>query len=175
MGKMTVILEPLDPVSDLGSVEAVYRCAADYLALESGLTPAEAARAFFEDRPPASAEVPLKFGVVGNDDGLVAIGDLAFGHPERGDAYLGLLLLAPQARGKGLGAAILYEVKRLARARGASRLLVGVLDANTRARAFWQQQGFTLERTSGPYSFGHRRHIVHRLRLSLADTAGHCS
>lgn len=175
MGAMAVLLEPLDPASDLGSVESVYRYAADYLAFESGLTPAEAARAFFEERPPAGAEAPLKFGVVGHDDELVAIGDLAFGYPERGDAYLGLLLLVPRARGRGLGPAILNEVKRLARARGASRLLIGVLDTNTRARAFWQQQGFKLERTSGPHVFGDRRHIVHRLRLSLADTAGHRS
>ena len=169
-----VRLVPLQPAADLGRVEAIYGAAADYLALESGLTPAEAARAFFEDRPPASVEVPLKFGIVGDGGELVAIGDLAFDYPERGDVYLGLLLLVPAARGAGLGSAILSEIQRFARQRGAARLLLGVIDDNARARAFWERQGFKQAQTSGPHALGHRRHIVHRLILPLADTASDC-
>ncbi|MBS1180353.1 MAG: Acetyltransferase, N-acetylglutamate synthase [Proteobacteria bacterium] len=169
-----IVLAPLQLARDLDSVEAVYCRAADYLALESGLTPAEAAHAFFEDRPPASIEVPLKFGIVGDGGELVAIGDLAFDYPERGDVYLGLLLLVPAARGAGLGSAILSEIQRFARQRGAARLLLGVIDDNTRARAFWERQGFKLAQTSGPHALGHRRHIVHRLILSLADTGSDC-
>ena len=172
---VAVVLNPLDPACDLGAVEAVYRRAADYLALESGLTPDAAARAFFEERPPASPEEPLKFGVSGDNGALFAIGALAFGYPEPGDAYLGLLLLVPEMRGGGLGQAIFGEVKKLAKARRASRLLIGVLDDNERARAFWERQGFKLSQTSGPHDIGHRRHVVHRLALSLADVSGNCA
>ena len=175
MVAMSVVLAPLHPTSDLGAVEAVYRRAADYLALESGLKPDAAARAFFEDRPPTSVEQPLKFGIRGESGALAAIGDLAFGYPDPVDAYLGLLLLVPEARGRGLGQAILDEVKRFARTRGASRLLIGVLEANRRARAFWEGQGFKLVQTSGPHNFGHRSHVVHRLALSLADVPGNCA
>lgn len=162
-----IVLSPLLPAHDLGAVEAVYRRAADYLTLESGLTPAAAARAFFEERPPAGAEAPLKFGIRVEDGALAAIGDLAFGFPEPEDAYLGLLLLVPEARGKGLGQAVLEDVKKRSRARGASRLLIGVLDANERARAFWERQGFRLTRTSGPHRFGDRQHVIHRFELPL--------
>lgn len=172
---VAVVLNKLDPVSDFGAVEAVYRRAADYLAFESGLTPDAAARAFFEERPPASPEEPLKFGVSGDDGTLAAIGALAFGYPEPGDAYLGLLLLVPEMRHRGLGRAIFGEVKKLAQAHRASRLLIGVLDDNERARAFWERQGFKLRQTSGPHDFGHRRHVVHRLTLSLADVPGNCA
>ncbi|WP_051228010.1 GNAT family N-acetyltransferase [Pleomorphomonas oryzae] len=171
----TVALVPLHPARDFGAVESVYRRAADYLALESGLTPDAAAHAFFEERPPASTEDTLKFGICGNDDALVAIGDLAFGYPEADDAYLGLLLLVPEARGEGLGQAILCEVKKLARARRASRLLIGVLDANQRARTFWERQGFELDQTSGPHALGNRRHIVHRFALSLTAPSENCA
>jgi GNAT superfamily N-acetyltransferase len=172
---MTVVLTTLRPESDLGAVEAVYRRAADYLDLESGLTPDVAARAFFEERPPASTQEPLKFGVRGDDGALVAIGDLAFGYPEADDAYLGLLLLVPEMRGKGLGQVILGKVKMLVRTHGALRLLVGVLDANEQALIFWERQGFGRTRTSGPHEFGNRRHVVHRLELSLADVSGNCA
>lgn len=175
MVAMEVSITPLDPIRDLGVVETVYRRAADYLDVESGLTPNAAARAFFEERPPASTEEPLKFGVSGADGSLVAIGDLAFGYPEPDDAYLGLLLLVPEVRGKGLGQAILGKVKMLARTRGASRLLIGVLDANEQARIFWERQGFRKTRTSGPHEFGQRRHVVHRLELSLANVHGNCA
>lgn len=167
MAATSVVLEPLHPESDLRAVEAVYRCAADYLALESGLAPDAAARAFFEERPPTGGDAPLKFGIADDNGDLVAIGDLAFGYPEPTDAYLGLLLLVPTVRGGGLGRTILGEVMRLARARGAPRLLLGVLDANRRALAFWERQGFKLNRTSGPHAFGERQHMVHRFELLL--------
>ncbi|MCM5558714.1 GNAT family N-acetyltransferase [Pleomorphomonas sp. JP5] len=162
----------LDPSGDLDAVEAVYRHAMDYLALETGLTPEAAARAFFEDRPPTGDEPPLKFGVRGMGGELVAIGDLAFGYPEPRDAYIGLLLLVSAARGGGLGHAIFGEVKRIAETRGASRLLLGVLDVNARGRAFWERQGFRLTQTTGPHAFGHRRHVVHRFELPLAGISG---
>jgi GNAT superfamily N-acetyltransferase len=172
MDAMAVSLARLNPVNDLGAVEAVYRRAADYLTLESGLTPEAAAQAFFADRPPESTAGPLKFGVRDDDGTLVAIGDLAFGYPEPGDAYLGLLLLVPETRDKGLGRAILGEVKRLAQVHGALRLLIGVLDANRRARGFWEGQGFKLTRTSGPHAFGVRRHVVHRFEMPLTGISG---
>lgn len=170
-----VVLVALHPADDFEAVEAVYREAADYLLLESGLTPAAAARAFFEERPPAGDEMPFNFGVFGDAGDLVAIGDLAFGYPERGDAYLGLLLLVPAARGQGLGPEIVDEVKRLARARGATRLLLGVLDVNERARVFWERLGFRWAKTQGPQIFGERRHTVHRLELPLAGPPDDCS
>lgn len=171
----SVALFALHPVDDVAAVEAVYRKAADYLLLESGLTPEVAARAFFEDRPPTGDEAPLKFGVLGNAGDLVAIGDLAVGYPEVADAYLGLLLLVPTARGQGLGPAIVDEVKRRARSSGAARLLLGVLDDNERARAFWERQGFRWVKSSGPQLFGERQHVVHRLELPLADHREECS
>lgn len=170
-----IALMPLHPVRDLAAVTSVYRRAADYLALESGLTSEAAARAFFEERPPASTEEPQKFGVRGSGSALIAIGDLAFGYPKVDDAYLGLLLLVPEARGSGLGQAILGEVKKLARMRSASRLLIGVLDANQRARAFWHRQGFELDQTSGPHAFGNRQHVVHRFALLLTGSSENCA
>ncbi len=170
----TVVLKPLDQMRDFHAVEVVYRRAIDYLDLESGLSPTAAARAFFKERPPASTKDPLKFGVNVHDGALAAIGDLAFGFPGPDDAYLGLLLLVPEMRGRGLGRAVLEEVKQLARTHGASRLLIGVLDSNGGARRFWERQGFTLAQTSGPHIFGDRQHVVHRLELALVGSVDDC-
>ena len=34
---------------------------------------------------------------------LAGVAELAFGFPEQGDAYLGLMILAPEARSQGFG------------------------------------------------------------------------
>jgi GNAT superfamily N-acetyltransferase len=71
---------------------------------------------------------------------LAGVTELAFGFPEPGDPYLGLMILAPEARSQGFGRVLLAEVER--RARPAPHLYLGVLDANPRGRAFWESNGF---------------------------------
>ena len=161
-------LRLLDPVADFEAVVAVYDRSMDFVRLERGdCAPEDAAHAFFDERPPKDGVRCDKMGVVGADGGLDGLVDLAFDYPDAGDVFLGLLMLMPQARGAGLGGDILERVKTIARDAGARRLLLGVLDDNPRARAFWQRQGFGLEATRGPFAFGTRSHLVHRLVLRL--------
>jgi GNAT superfamily N-acetyltransferase len=73
---------------------------------------------------------------------LSGVAELSFGFPGPADAYLGLMLLGPWARGQGLGARFLAHVEALARTQGAPQLCLAVLDANPRGRAFWERQDF---------------------------------
>lgn len=77
------------------------------------------------------------------------------------------MLVDPAHRGNGLGPLLLAHVEGLARERGAPRLVIGVLEANARALAFWERQGFRRVRTIGPVARGRRRHLVHRLERRL--------
>ena len=138
-------------------------------ASRSGADPDDATvAAFFTDAPPGGDRATsVKLGVFDDDGTLAGIADLGFGFPEPDDAFLGLLLLDPAYRGQGNGARLLAEVKARARARGAPRLLVAVLDANPRGRAFWEREGFVRILTRSDLRFGTRRHTVHRLALPL--------
>jgi len=168
IGTPGYVLRRLDPVADLTAVADVYRRSADYLLIERGDADfAAAALAFFAERPPVGEAICNKMGVCDADGRLVALVDLVFGYPEPDDAYLGLLMIAEDARGCGLGTAILKTVKAFAGERSAPRLLLGVLDENRRARAFWERQGFAVVRTSGPHKYGVRTHVVHRMELPL--------
>lgn len=158
----------LDPVRDRARTQDLFARAADYIRLETGLPPdgTEAER-FFADAPPgADLARSCKLGQEAAGR-LVSLADLAFGFPEPGDAFVGLLLVDPACRGQGLGAALLGHLATVARARGARRLLAAVLEANPDGRRFWEREGFRHVRTAPPDRYGDRIHVAHRLARPL--------
>lgn len=158
----------LDPVRDRARTQAMFERAADYLRLETGLPPdgGEAARFFAEGPPGADLARSRKFGQEAGE-ALVSLADLAFGFPEPEYAFIGLLLVDPAWRGRGLGARMLDHLARTAREAGARRLLVAVLEANPEGRRFWEREGFRLARTAPPRRYGDRIHVAHRLARPL--------
>jgi GNAT superfamily N-acetyltransferase len=162
------MIRSLDPRADAAAILDLYHRAADYLSFESGRTPDEAlVQEFFADAPPGGdAATSLKLGIF-DEDRLLGIVDLAFGYPEARDAYLGLMLLAHEARGRGLGRVFLRHVEAAARGRGATRLLLAVLEGNARGRAFWNREGFASPRVFLPAQIGDRTHVRIRLHKAL--------
>ena len=83
------------------------------------------------------------------DGKAIAIIDLLAGYPNKGDLWLGLLLVHGNMHGKGLGAIITNGVVQGAKWAGFDNLRLGVIEANTDAVRFWEKMGFVRERTSG--------------------------
>lgn len=163
-----VTIRPLSRERDAAAVTDLYLRAADYVLLEGGTPPTAAmTQDFFDDAPPGGD--PSEGAKLGLFDGerLVGIADLAFGWPEPRDAYLGTMILAPEARGRGLGTTFLRAVEAEARARHAPRLLLAVLEDNPRGRAFWEREGFRVVRTFPPARMGMRDHVRHRMEKRL--------
>jgi len=83
---------------------------------------------------------------VKRDGELIAVADLLEGHPGPREWYIGLLLIDPEHRRKGLGAefcaGILNWIARL----GGSTVRLIVQQQNPGARLFWERQGFEVER-----------------------------
>lgn len=52
------------------------------------------------------------------------------------------LIVAPTYRGKGIGTRLLQEAKKLAIERGAKRMIVAALTADSRSLKFYEQRGF---------------------------------
>ena len=164
----TVAFRGLDPKADFAAVRAFIDTAADYVRLETGKAPDDSyAEAYFTDCPPGSDVARSeKIGLFA-DGVLAGIADLAFGYPDEGDAFLGLMIISSTMRGAGLGPVFLDHVDGIARQRGAARLLLAVLDSNPRGRAFWERNGFahvmTIERA---LIVGHP-HRVHRMARAV--------
>lgn len=157
-------LRKLDPAKDGRQVAGLFLASADFVRLTEGVEPGTAqAAAFFKGAPPGgNVANSVKVGMF-DGEALLGIADMAFGYPTEGDAYIGLMLFAPVARGKGMGRALLALLEEEARARGADQMFVGVVEANKKARAFWMREGFVPVKRLGPIKVGAKVHMIDRL------------
>ena len=133
-------------VDDRSVIDLMLR-AADYSVLDKGHAPvvADVAAFFASCVPGGDLAEAVKLGFW-QEGGVLGFIDMSFGYPNPKDAYIGLLMLDEAVRGGGIGPQLLAEATRRAQAKGATRQLVAVLDANPRGRAFWQREGFRPER-----------------------------
>jgi GNAT superfamily N-acetyltransferase len=162
------MIRALDPVADRAAVWAFWDSARDFSELERGLTDHDRQTdGFFDDAPPgADPAKGMRLGLY-QEDRLVGISSVDFGFPEPNDGYIGLLAFAEDVRGGGLGSRLLAHIEAEARARGAVRLYVGVLIANTRGRAFWEREGFVVALPPREITIGAKTQLAQRLVKEL--------
>lgn len=161
-------LRKLDPARHAALVAGLFFRANDHVRLTEGVDagPSQVA-GFFKGVPPGcDIGQSVKVGLFEGET-LLGIADMAFGFPEAGDGYIGLMLFAPEARGQGFGKALLALLEEEARARGTERLFAGVVQANAPARAFWLREGFLPVKTLGPVKVGALSHMVDRMGKTL--------
>lgn len=132
-----------DNPSDRKALQAVLASAPAYsLLVEGRLPPPSAADEMLAALPQGKTlSDKFVFAVAAGDEVLGCV-DMIRGHPEPHIAFLGLLLFAETALGRGRGAVALRHVESVARSWGCSALRIAVIESNVRAIAFWQRQGF---------------------------------
>jgi len=115
----------------------------DYQWMESGrpVLP-EDAHAFLYDLPPGkNLEDKFTFSIE-KDTRIIAIFDVLRDYKAKDNWWIGLLLIAPSIRGKGLGRKIVdYIIKNLIR-NGVRTVQLAVLEENEAGLLFWQKMGF---------------------------------
>jgi len=154
---------PLSYPDDIARVRRVFDAATDYVFLEYGTAPNDALiKDFFQDRPPQVPAANCHHIGIEKDGDVIGAAGFLFGFPKPTDCYIGLLILAPLERDRGIGTRVVEHITASARSQGAMRLLIAVLDENHKGRAFWNAQGFRHLQTFPPTSDRHTRHRMGR-------------
>jgi len=86
-----------------------------------------------------------------DEDEPVAIIDLIIDYPNKGELWLGLLLVRGDVQSHSKGKSIMFYTMQAAQEAGFNKISLGVHNKNPRAFRFWQKMGFYYERVSGDF------------------------
>lgn len=131
--------------ADVGAVQELMQASADYFETCFGLPPApgEAASEFAALPPGASREQKRFFGIEDAETGeLLGVLDEVEGWPQARTLTLGLVLLRPGARGRGLASAVLDAREEAWRGQGMRSVRAGVVARNDGSLRFFERRGF---------------------------------
>lgn len=147
---------------DVPALQRLFERCGDYFDLAEG-RPAGPKAAWSElcDGPPE--RVPHDLFALGIEDGRGELAGYigALRHHRRPNQwYLGLLLLDPAWRGRGLGSTAYWAFQHWIGTQGAESLLLAVLALNARGHRFWQSLGFGSPRSYPVRQIGLKRHVL---------------
>jgi RimJ/RimL family protein N-acetyltransferase len=142
---------------EIAALQRVVDGAAAYYLLCAGSPagPSEATDLWQELPPGRSREHKLLCGIEVDGD-WVGCADVIRGYPEEHVAFVGLLLLRDDARGRGIGRAAYEAIERLLREQWPEirRLRLAVLVQNEAGRRFWERAGFAATGERKPHRMG---------------------
>lgn len=154
-------------VARVGEAEAValqplYEECADFwrLTYGEGPLPTDAVDEF-RDLPPGSGLADNHtFGVFDSAGHPVALLASLRNYPDSETWSIGLLMVSPRARRRGLGSQLFTAFAQWVAEQGARRLQLVVLVKNSDGLQFWQNHGFTQRRSIPQKEYGEQHHDV---------------
>jgi RimJ/RimL family protein N-acetyltransferase len=164
---LTFTIEGLIP-ADAPRLQSLYEACSDYIILEQGEPPTpNAAELEFSALPPnRTTDNKFMFGLVDTGGTIVGLLECNRGYPDEECWWVGLFMLNPRQRGKGIAQTFFEAFTRWVASQSAKRLELAVITTNERAYRFWKAQGFDIIRTTDPKPYGrnyHRLHVMRRL------------
>lgn len=154
---------------DTAALQALCEACADYHILLEGrpARPDEAQHQMAELPPGKTLTDKFFFGLFTPRPRLCGALDLLRDYREPGEWYLGLLLLEPEARGRGLGERVVRAAEDWVRAQGARRMRLACAEQNEGGRRFWERQGYRVEKRFPPRRMGNKETVLLELRREL--------
>jgi ribosomal protein S18 acetylase RimI-like enzyme len=130
-------------IEDAPVVQRLFERCSEFLVLCEGApaAPDTAEKELTFVAPGKTLDDTFNFGVYDGGE-LIALVELYREFPKPSEWFLGLLMLDPAHRGRGLGAEIHREVLDFLAARGATTLWIAVMAQNEAALRFWIRQGY---------------------------------
>lgn len=143
------------------------RCS-DFSELIEGRPPEkDAGRNIFFDLPPGK-ELKDKyvFGVYNEKNVLIAVIEMVKDYKLTGEWIIGLMMIDPNERGKGLGRNLHELIKDWVYKENGTKLRIGVVEDNQRGYKFWFEMGY-VEVNRVKATYGYKEHTVIGMDLFL--------
>ena len=153
--------------ADAAEIQDLYvRCTA-FVELVEGRPPVshEGGDLLHAKPPGVKDEDKLVFGLFDNGRMIGAI-DVLRGYPEPDNWYLGLLMLSPDTRNRGLGAQAYAATREWVAANGGKTIRLVVQAQNDAALRFWERQGLVVI-GAATQDMGGRTNEVFRMEQQL--------
>lgn len=129
--------------SNHNEIKHLYDLSSDYHIMCSGRNATdEDVDSIFKYSDKKTLEDSLTLGVYNKCNLLIGMVDIFKNYPDNGTWMIGLLLLSPNERNKGLGKIIHEEIKKYALIQGADILRIGVVEQNVKGLRFWKSLGY---------------------------------
>jgi GNAT superfamily N-acetyltransferase len=147
---------------DLVALQRLFVRAADYFMLSTGAPPApdEAERAFVAGPPTKPVNAKRVIGLFTTDGTLVGVLDALTDWPADGTWSMGMLLLEPAHRGRGLGSRLLAAYETWARTQGAQQFRTALVAHHHAGIQFLERAGYTRESALADYDAGATRPTI---------------
>ncbi len=107
------------------------------------------------------------YGFLDRDEAIIGVLEGLRDYPDDAIWWVGLLLLAPEARGHGVGRKIMEAFSEYVLMEKGTAIMLGVVEENQAAYRFWQGLGFELVRQTEPRLFGRKTQKVNVMRREL--------
>jgi ribosomal protein S18 acetylase RimI-like enzyme len=120
---------------------------------------------------PAGKSISDKFlyGLLDSRGTIVGVLEGMQHYPDKDTWWIGLLLLAPGVRGRGLGRKIMEAFSEYVFSKQGTFIMLGVVEENQTAYRFWHQLGYELVRQTEPRTFGRKTQKVYVMRRGLTQ------
>ncbi|MBD2124246.1 GNAT family N-acetyltransferase [Trichocoleus sp. FACHB-262] len=154
-------------------LQKLYEQCLEFALLTDGIAPSpSAARDEFTALPEGKTiEDKYILGLFNSSNILVGMIEAIRHYPDDQTWWIGLMMLAPGQRGKGLGTEFYRAFERWVLAQGAFQVSLSVIEANEAGLQFWKHLGFSIVRKVPPQQFGIKTHERYELTRIPGQTA----
>ncbi len=151
------------------SLTRLYEDCVDYFELVQGAPPgpAEVQSAFTSLPEGKTYEDKFAFVLLDQDQNVFGHLELIRDYPTSREWWVGILLLSPDKRGRGIGAEVDRSAGEWVRAYRGGGLQLSVVEANQAAVGFWRHVGYEEIERKGPRRMDRKDHSLVVLRRPL--------
>jgi GNAT superfamily N-acetyltransferase len=110
------------------------------------------------------------FGLFDSRNVLLGMIESIRNYPDNKTWWLGLMMLAPEQRGKGLGSEFYKGFEHCVAALGVQHVSLSVVEANEEGLRFWKKMGFEVIHKTSPKQFGDKRHRLYVMSRTVNAT-----